>query len=125
MYGAFTLDLIGQAVPSDGGLGEVANPEGQDVIITKSVLLVQTPSAGAANINVGCGAAGADNNGLIAALAINGGITGFAYNGLNPAANARHVVWGANQVLNATGSAACTAFRGRVYIEYQRTEDEE
>jgi hypothetical protein len=34
-------------------------------------------------------------------------------------------VWGANQVLNATGSAACADFRGRIYVEYQRTTDEE
>lgn len=124
-YGSFTLDLAGQAVPSNGGLGEVANPEGQDLIITKSCLYVITPSAGAANINVGCGVAGADNSDLISALAINGAITGLAYNGLNPASEAALPIWGAAEVLNATGSAACAAFVGRVYVEYERTVDEE
>jgi hypothetical protein len=124
-YGSFTLDRTGQAIPSNGGLGEVANPEGQDLIITSCILYVITPSAGAANINVGYGAAGADNNNELSAVAINGAITGTAWNGLAFAAEAQRLVWGANQVLNATGSAACAAFRGRVYVEYQRTADEE
>lgn len=116
--GAFTLDLVGQAVVSNAGLGEVLNPEGRPVVVTKCVLYVTTPSAGAANINVGIGTLGADSSDLISALAINGAITGKAYNGLNPAAKAEHLVWLATTYLHATGSAACTAFRGTLYIEY-------
>ncbi len=118
--GAFTLDLAGQGVPSNGGAGQVLNPEGAALIVTKCVLYVETPSAGAANINAGIGAAGADNSNLINALAIDGAITGKAYNGLNPAANAEHLVWGAAEYLNATVSAASAAFVGKLYIEYLR-----
>lgn len=124
-YGAFTLDLVGQAVPTNGGLGEIVNREDQDVIVTGAWLLVDTPSAGAANAAIGVGAAGAANANLIAAQALNGILGGTAYNLQAPAAGAACVVWPAGQVLNATGSAACAAFRGRVYIEYQRTQDEE
>ncbi len=118
--GAFTLALTGQAVPTAGGAGEVVNPEGASLIITKAVLYVANPSAGAANLNAGIGAGGADNSNLIGALAINGAIAGKAYNGLNPAANAEHIVWGANQYLNATPSAASAAFRGTLFVEYLR-----
>ncbi len=119
--GAFILDLVGQAVPSNGGLGQVLNPEGVALIITRLVLLVTTPSAGAANIDVGTGAVDSDLSNLISAVAINGAITGKAYNGLaHPAAEAEYLVWGATEYLSATGSAACAAFRGRVYVEYLR-----
>lgn len=119
--GAFLLALVGQATPSNGGAGSIANPEGRDLIVTKVTLRVVTPSAGAANVNVGVGASGANNSNLISALAISGAITGLAYNGLNPAANAQHMVWGAGQVLNATVSAASADFRGTVYVEYLQT----
>jgi hypothetical protein len=125
MYGAFTLDLVGQATPTNGGLGEAATPEGQDLIVTRCILYRITPSASAANINVGFGAAGADNSDQISAVAINGVVAGTAINGLAPAAEAAVTVWGANQVLNATSSADSSGFTGRVYVEYQRTEDEE
>lgn len=125
MYSPYALDLVGQAVVSNGGLGEVANPEGQDLVITGAWLLVETASVGAANAAIGIGNAGAANNNIIAAQALNGVNPGTAYNLLAPAAGAACVVWGANQFLNATGSAACGAFTGRVYIEYSRTEDQE
>lgn len=125
MYGAFTLDLAGQATPTNGGLGEAANPEGQDLIVTRCILYRITASTGAANINVGIGTAGADNSDQISAVAINGAVAGTAVNALTPAAEAAVTIWGANQVLNATSSADSTGFTGRVYVEYQRTEDEE
>ncbi len=118
--GAYTLSLVGQATVTNGGLGEVLNPEGAPVIVTKCVLYVITESTGSANINVGIGDAGDDNSNLISALAINGSIAGKAYNGLNPAAKSEHLVWAADKYLNATGSATCTAFRGTLYVEYIR-----
>jgi hypothetical protein len=122
--GSFELALVGQAVPSNAGLGQILNPEGVPVIVTRCVLYVDTPSAGAANINVGIGAKDSDLSTQISALAINGAITGKAYQGLNPAAKAEHDVWGATGYLSATGSAACTAFRGRLLVEYVRVDSE-
>lgn len=124
MYGVFTLDLAGQAIPSDGGAGQIANPEGQDLIIRHAALLIQTASAGAATLAVGIGDEDAANNNIVADATINGAVL-KPYNLLAPAAKAAMVEWGANQVLNATASAASAAFRGRLYIEYYRTADEE
>lgn len=122
--GAFELALAGQAVPANGGAGEVLNPEGVTLIIKQATLYVDTPSAGAANIAIGTGAAGAANNGIIAAQAVNGAITGLAYNLLAPAAGAAEIMWTAAQVLNATVSAASAAFVGRLYVEYYRVDAE-
>ncbi|HPV11719.1 MAG TPA: hypothetical protein PKW83_13755, partial [Verrucomicrobiota bacterium] len=79
---------------------------------------------GAANIAIGTGAAGAANNNIIAAQAVNGAITGLAYNLLAPAAGAAEVMWTAAQVLNATVSAASAAFVGRLLVEYYRVDAE-
>lgn len=122
--GAFELALAGEAVPSNGGAGEILNPEGVPLIIKQATLYVDTPSAGAANIAIGTGAAGAANNSIIAAQAINGAITGLAYNLLAPAAGAAEVMWTAAQVLNATVSAASAAFVGRLFVEYYRVDAE-
>lgn len=122
--GAFELALAGEAVPSNGGAGEIANPEGVTLIIKQATLYVDTPSAGAANLAVGVGAAGAANNGIIAAQAINGALTGLAYNLLAPAAGAAEIMWTAANVLNATVSAASAAFVGRLFVEYYRIDAE-
>lgn len=122
--GAFELALTGQAVPANGGAGSILNPEGVTLIVKQATLYVDTPSAGAANIAIGTGAAGAANNNIIAAQAINGAITGLAYNLLAPAAGAAEIMWTAAQVLNATVSAASAAFVGRLYVEYYRVDAE-
>lgn len=122
--GAFEVALVGQAVPANGGVAEVANPEGVTLIIKQATLYVDTPSAGAANLAVGTGAAAAANNNIIAAQAINGALTGLAYNLLAPAAGAAEIMWTAAQVINATASAASAAFRGRLLVEYYRVDAE-
>ena len=122
--GCYEMALAGQAVPSNGGSGSVANPEGVTLVIKQATLYVDTPSVGAANIAIGTGAAGAANNNIIAAQAINGAITGLAYNLLAPAAGAAEIMWTAAQVLNATPSAASGAFVGRLFVEYYRIDAE-
>lgn len=122
--GCFEVALVGQAIPSNGGAMQVVNPENCTLIVKQATLYVDTPSAGAANIAIGTGAAGAANNNIIAAQAINGALTGLAYNLLAPAAGAAEIMWTAAQVINATPSAASTAFRGRLFVEYYRIDAE-
>lgn len=122
--GAFELALVGQAVPSNGGAAQVVNQEGVPLIVKQATLYVDTPSTGAANIAIGVGAAGAANNNIIAAQALNGVAAGTAYNLLAPAAGAAVVTWSAAQVLNATVSAASAAFAGRLFVEYYRIDTE-
>lgn len=119
--GSFVLDLVGEALATGGLVGSVLNPEGVAVVITKVLLVVTTPSTGGATLNVGIGAtATTDASDLISALTVNGALTGKVYNGLNPAANAEHIVWGSTQYLTVTGSATTVGFTGKVLIEYKR-----
>jgi hypothetical protein len=122
--GTFEVALVGQAIPANGGVMQVPNPEGVTLIIKQATLYVDTPSAGGANLAVGTGAANAANNNIIAAQAINGALTGLAYNLLAPVAGAAEIMWTDAQALNATASAASAAFRGRLFVEYYRIDAE-
>jgi len=121
--GTFCVKITGAASTAGGGIGEVANPEDVAVVITKSTLYVETPSTGAANLDVGIGATGVDNTTLINALAGNGSITGKAYNGLNPAANAEQDVWAADELLTFTGSGSTVDFVGYLFLDYVRVDE--
>jgi hypothetical protein len=118
--GALVIEITGENDLAAAGLVNLANPEGAAVIITKATLYVETPSTGAANVNVGIGATGANTTTLINALAMNGVISGKAYNGLNPAAKAENEVWAADEFLNVTGSADTTGLVAKLYLEYLR-----
>ena len=124
--GCYEVALVGNALFAGGEIAEVANPEGVTLIIKQATLYVDTPAsaAGGETLAVGVGVAGAANNGIIAAQALSGAITGLAYNLLAPAAGAAEIMWTAAQVLNATGSAATAAFVGRLFVEYYRIDAE-
>ena len=120
--GALTVPLTGALLFAGGEIAGVANPEGKPLIIVDCKIYVDTPSTGAANINVGIAAAATTSSTtLINALAINGAITGLAYHGMTAlAAKGAAIVWAANQFLTATGSADSTGFTGRFLVTYLR-----
>lgn len=120
--GYMQIPLTGALLFAGGEIAALLNPEGVPLIITDVKLYVDTPSTGAANINVGLAAdAVTSNNGLIAALAINGAITGVVYHGMTAlAAKAAGLVWGPTQYLIATGSASSVGFVGRLFVEFIR-----
>jgi hypothetical protein len=120
--GRLEIPLTGALLFAGGEIAAVANPEGKPLIIVDVKIYVDTPSTGAANINVGIAANGTTSNtGLINALAINGAITGKAYHGMTAlAAKAEGLVWGATQFITATGSASSVGFKGRLFVEYIR-----
>ena len=121
--GCLEIPLIGNVLFAGGEIAAVANPEGVPLIITDVKIFVDTPSTGAANINVGLAAdAVSSDTDMINALAINGAITGLAYHGMTAlAAKGAAQVWGTGQFLTATGSADSSGFTGRLFVEYIRT----
>jgi hypothetical protein len=121
--GPLCVKITGVASTAGGGIGEVENPEDVAVVITKCTLYVETPSTGAANLDVGVGATATDNTTLINALAVNGSITGKAYNGLNPAAKAEQDVWAADELLTITGSATTVGLVAYLFLEYVRVDE--
>lgn len=121
--GTFEIPLTGNALFAGGEIAAVANPEGVPLIIVDVKIYVDTPSTGAANINVGLAAnATTSDTDMINALAINGAITGKAYHGMTAlAAKGEAQVWGTSQYLTATGSADSSGFAGRLFVQYVRT----
>lgn len=121
--GSYCVKIAGAASTAGGGLGDIANPEDVAIVITKCSLYVETPSTGAANLDVGIGLTATDNTTLINALAVNGSIAGKAYNGLNPAAKAELDVWAADEYLTLTGSATTVGLVAYLFLEYVRVDE--
>jgi hypothetical protein len=122
--GYLEIPLAGAALFAGGEIGAVKNPEGVPLIITDVKIYVDTPSTGAANINVGIAANGTTSDtDMINALAINGAITGLAYHGMTAlAAKGAAQVWGASEYITATGSADSSGFAGRLFVQYIRVD---
>ncbi len=120
--GCLEIPLVGNALFAGGEIGAQLNPEGVPLIIVDVKLYVDTPSTGAANINVGIAAdAVTSDTDLINALAINGAITGYAYHGMTAlAAKGQAQVWGVDEYITATGSADSSGFEGRLFVQYIR-----
>jgi len=122
--GYLEIPLTGDALFAGGEVASVLNPEGVPLIITDVKLYVDTPSTGAANLNVGIAANGTTSDtDMINALAVNGAITGKAYHGMTAlAAKGEAQVWGATQYITATGSASTAGFVGRLFVGYIRVD---
>jgi hypothetical protein len=122
--GYLEIPLTGAALFAGGEVAACLNPEGVPLIITDVKLYVDTPSAGAANLNVGIAANGTTSDtDMINALAVNGAITGVAYHGMTAlAAKGAAQVWGATEYITATGSASTAGFAGRLFVQYIRVD---
>jgi hypothetical protein len=124
--GALVVKIVGTTSVAAGGQGALPNPEGKILMVTKTTLHVKTPSTGAANIDVGIGAAAAtDATDIINALAMNGAITGKVYNGHAPQVTAKTEItgpipWTTTGFLCITGSASLVGLEAYLFVEYFR-----
>lgn len=121
--GYLVVDYVGEV--AQGLQGNLANPEGCNLLITNSYMWLVTPSTAAATMNVGPGASGADNSELHGAMPMNGGAaTGWM--GYHPAVTqdaSLAVLWGATEYLTFTTAAASAAdCVAKFYIQYIRVE---
>ena len=119
--GYLVVDFTGETAV--GLQGNIANPEGVDLLITNSYYYSVTPSTAAATMNVGPGVSGADNSELHGAVPINA-TAGTCWMGYHPAVTqdaSLAVLWGAAEYLTFTTAAAsavgCVA---KFYIQYIR-----
>jgi len=118
-HGSFVLDLEGALLFAGAEMGSVLNPEGEAIVITEMLVYIETPSTGAATLDVGMGTtATADVSDLVSALTINGALTGKVYSALAKTAKVELVTWPATSYLNATGSADTTGFKGKLLVKY-------
>ena len=124
--GMFKAVITGVASAANAGVGEIANPEGVDVLITRAFLYFRDGSTGAANLDIGVGASGAKASDIISAMSVvDGTVGGKAYYG--PAAQAAETecttaLWTAEKYVTLTGSASTVGLDADLYIEYMRVE---
>ena len=123
--GVMVIKVTGEASTDAGGIGAVANPEGTSLLITRATWHIDTPSTGAANVNIGVGDADADNTDIINALAANGAIAGKVYNGQARQNTAKTeitapAVWTDAKYITFKGSASTAGLVAYLYVEYIR-----
>jgi len=116
LYGSFK----GEASGAGGGILNLPNPEGVDLIITNFIVRTTAKSAGAAAIDAGVAASGTSNDELIDGLAVNTALVCESnHDQVTAQTVAEHEVeWGADEYLTITGSADTTGMVGTYYVEY-------
>lgn len=119
--GAFTIPFTGVASTAGGGIVSQANPEGEDLIITRLVCDRQVKSSGAATVDIGVGSSATtsyDNliDGMAAGAteAIHDNVTDGGTNG-----KARQI-WESDGFLTMSGGATTAGLKGNLYVEYLR-----
>lgn len=124
LKGKLEIDITGVVSAANAGMGEIANPEGVTVLITRAFLYFVTGSTGAANLDVGVGASGAKTSDIVSAMdVIEATVGGKAFYG--PAAQAAETevptaLWTSTTYLTFTGSATTVGLVGKLYVEYVR-----
>jgi hypothetical protein len=122
--GWLELDITGAASTANGGLGELTNPEGCTLAITRAFFYFATGSTGAANLDVGIGATATKCSDICSAMdVIEATVGGKCIYG--PAAQAGETecptaLWTTTTYLSLTGSATTVGLAGKLYVEYIR-----
>ena len=122
--GWLEIDITGVASAANAGMGEILNPEGTTLVITRAILYFVTGSTGAANLDIGIGASGAKTTDIVSTFdMIEATVGGKAFYG--PAAQAAETevptaLWTSTTYLTFTGSATSVGLVGKLYVEYIR-----
>ena len=122
--GWLEIDLTGAASAANAGLGELANPEGCTIGITRAFLYFTTGSTGAANLDIGIGASGAKASDIVAAMDVIQATVGGKFV-FGPAAQVAETEsptakWLSTTYLTFTGSATTVGLAAKLYLEYVR-----
>ena len=125
--GVLPIRITGAASAAAGGQGEIANPEGVDVLITRTTLVVFDNSTGATDLSCGIAASGGTFTDIISALAM-GSAGGSIYNGHARQATAKTAItgpalWTAALVLGITASATAVGLDALLLVEYIRIDE--
>lgn len=122
--GMLVIKLTGVASTDSGGQGEVANPEGVTLGITRAFAYFVTGSTGAGNLDIGVGASGAKCTDICSTMDVIQATVGgkFIY---MPAAQVAETEsptakWTASTYLTFTGSNTLVGLVGYLFVEYIR-----
>lgn len=119
--GAYKVALTAVTGTTAGGCLSLANPEGVDLIVTRLVLDITTPSTGAATVDAGIAANGTTSSDIL----IDGASVATAAKVLDNINDAgtngkARQKWTSGQFLTITASATLAGLVGNAYIEYIR-----
>jgi hypothetical protein len=124
--GALCINITGSTSETGGGIGAVANPEGVEVMILKSSLLVLTASTGAATYDIGVAAdAATASHDIVDDFDVNGAAANTWYNGharenTAKTAHTAPAAWTADKFVTITGTGSSAGFTGKLFLEYYR-----
>lgn len=121
--GFLTIDLTGAVSAANGGLGELLNPEGVDLLITRSYIYFATGSTGAANLDVGVAATGVKGTDILGTFdVIEATVGGKVFNcqAVPVIETEEAVVWEDDEYITFTGSATTVGMAAKLFIEYMR-----
>lgn len=123
--GVVTIEITGVASTANAGQGQIENDFGADVRILQAWLLVDTPSTGAATVNVGVADAGGTANDILSAFALNGLTADSLHNCFAMQNTAETEVtapakWTEAKVVSITASATLAGFHGYLILRVIR-----
>jgi len=121
--GLMAIDIVGEA--AIGLQGNIANPEGVDLLITEAFLHIKTGATAAATFNIGIGVSGADNSNLMSAFDVNAPGDNTCWNVVarvaSEAAMTTPVLWLSTLFLTLTSAAASAeGLTATLYVKYIR-----
>ena len=125
--------VAGNTTAVANSLGSILNPEGVLLQITDGFLYTVVSSSGAATLDIGIGATGADSTDMCSAYDIDAAAAGDVIYiiGKDAASEAaattpKGVDWGATEYLNFynPAAAASTLYEGYLYLRYIRVGDD-
>lgn len=103
-----------------GDMLNLLNPEGDDLLITRFIIDVTTPSTGGCTVDAGVAASGTSNDELLDGVDVNSAaiLTDNIAQAIAAAVAAAVVPWGAAEYLTVTPSASAAGLVGTYYVEY-------
>lgn len=122
--GWLTARITGVTSTAAGGIGQILNPEGVPLLITRAFLHFRTGSTGAGNLTIGIGASGASVTDIINAQdMIEATVGGKCLYG--PAAQAAKTegttaIWDDDEYIVITGSGSSVGLDADLFVEYIR-----
>ena len=122
--GRMAIDIVGVASVAAAGQGEIANPEGCDLHITRAHILVKTASTGASNLGIGIAATGVKATDVLDDDDMNGTTEGKCIQCFAEAGAKTELVpalWESDTFLTFSAHATLVGFTGTLYVEYLRT----
>jgi hypothetical protein len=121
--GMLVIDITGVASVANAGMGQVLNPEGKKLLITRVYAYFVTGSTGAGNLDVGIGASGAKATDILSTFdMIEATVGGKAFFGVQVPVNEAEqtVLWEATEYMTFTGSGSSVGLVGKLFVEYIR-----